>query len=71
VSPVNGSRIRELRDERGYSQRELARRAGVRQPSLSAIETGQAKRVDVAMLEQIAKALEVELSDLLERKRGK
>lgn len=65
MSPVNGARIRELRDERGLSQRELARLAGVRQPSLSAIETGSAKRVDVSMLESIASALNVGLTDLL------
>lgn len=71
MSPVNGSRIRELREARELSQRELARRAGVRQPSLSAIENGQAKRVDVVMLEDIAKALGVDLVDLLTTRKRK
>jgi transcriptional regulator with XRE-family HTH domain len=62
---VNAGRIRALREAKGWSQRELARRAKVRQPSLSAIETGQAKRIDVAMLERIANALGADLVDLV------
>jgi hypothetical protein len=77
-APVDGDVVTlvrvPIRGQGQVSPRALlgARRAGVRQPSLSAIENGPAKRVDVAMLEQIAAALEVDLPDLLtKRKRGR
>jgi len=38
-----GSRIREARKARGISQKELADKIGIRQPSLSQLETGESQ----------------------------
>ncbi len=51
-------RVRELREQRGWSQAEVARRAGVRQATLSAIERGETKGVDFETLERLALAFE-------------
>jgi transcriptional regulator with XRE-family HTH domain len=37
---INGSRIRHARELRGYTQAELARRIGVRQPAIAQAESG-------------------------------
>ena len=50
-------RVRELREARGWSQAELARRADVRPATLSNIETRQTKGIDFETLEKLAKAL--------------
>lgn len=50
-------RIEELRSAKGWSQRELARRAGVRQATMSHLESGKAKELDLSVLERIAHAL--------------
>lgn len=70
-------RTRELREQRGWSQAELARRAGVRQATLSAIENAQTTGVDFETLERLALALEVHPAVLVEwrepvrRRKGK
>ena len=61
-------RVRELREARGWSQRELARRAGVRQATLSAIENEQTSGIDFETLERLAKALEVDPGYLIVKK---
>ena len=50
-------RVRELREARGWSQAELARRADVRPATLSNIETEQTKGIDFETLEKLAAAL--------------
>jgi transcriptional regulator with XRE-family HTH domain len=65
MSPVDSAGIAARRQEAGLSQRELARRAGIYQPTLSRIESGKATRVTVDMLEAIAQALGCEPADLL------
>lgn len=50
-------RVRELRDLKGWSQAELARRADIRPATLSAIETNQTKGVDFETLEALGAAL--------------
>ena len=40
-----GERVAALREEAGLKQTELARRIGIRQPSLSSIESNQTKRI--------------------------
>jgi transcriptional regulator with XRE-family HTH domain len=61
-------RVRELREAKGWSQAELARRAGVRQATLSAIENELTTSVDFAVLDRLAKALEVDPGFLLVRR---
>jgi len=58
-------RIRELREARGWSLGELARRASLRPSTLSAIENHHTKGVDFETLEKLAKALEVDAAYLL------
>ncbi len=56
-----GSRLRELRERIGLSQRELARRAGITNASISMIERGQISP-SVGSLKQIVEHLGVSLS---------
>jgi transcriptional regulator with XRE-family HTH domain len=73
MSPVDSDGIRTRREKAGLSQRELARRASIYQPTLSRIESGKATRITVDMIEAIANALDCEPGDLLKatRKRAK
>ncbi|MEW6663031.1 MAG: helix-turn-helix domain-containing protein [Bacillota bacterium] len=59
-----GARIKQLREELGLSQNELARRAGIAQSSLSYLESG-AKSPSVDTLLLICKALGVSLTEFL------
>lgn len=53
------TRIKEMRKELRISQAELAKKAGITQPSLSAIERGTAKNIRATTLKGIANALGV------------
>lgn len=66
MSPIT-IRTQELREALGWSQAELAKRAGVRQASISAIETGQTSGIDFALLEGLADALGVDPGFLVGR----
>ena len=57
-----------LREYSLWSQRELARRADVRQATLSAIENAQTSGIDFETLERLAKALEVDPGYLIVKK---
>ena len=61
--------IRELRLKRGWSQSELARRAGVKQSIISYIENGKTKNPRIDTLSAIATALGVPVGRLI-RKAG-
>ena len=54
--------LRHWRERRGYSVRELARRAGVGYVTVVRIENDQLSPT-VAMLEKLAKALDIEVRD--------
>jgi transcriptional regulator with XRE-family HTH domain len=54
--------LRHWRERRGYSVRELARRAGVGFVSVSRIENGHMSPT-VAMLEKLARALDIGVRD--------
>ena len=58
-----GSRIAQLRHERGWSQLELASRADLHRPYVTGIETG-ARNATVDTLVRIANALGVPLIEL-------
>ena len=62
-------RIRELREARGWSQRELAARAGVRQATVAMIERERTKGVDFDTLERLADAFGVDAALLIEHTR--
>ena len=76
VTPIS-IRLEGLRNTKGWSQAELARRSGVPQQTISRIEAGT-RRVDLYVLERLARALGVNASVLIEHseadspaKRGK
>ena len=59
--------IRELRQKLGWSQSELARRAGIKQGVLSYIENGRTKHPRSDTLAAIASALGVTVERLLKK----
>ena len=58
--------IYRLRSERGLTQQELARRAGMRQPRIAELERGDAGSTQDTLV-RIAIALDVDIVDLYER----
>ena len=63
-------RVKELREGKGWTQAELSRRSGIRQPTISDIEAEKSERF-LRVLERLAVALNVEPGDLIERVRGR
>ncbi len=53
---VLGLKLKELRQARGVTQRELADRLGSQQPAIARLESGRVKP-DIVTLERIANAL--------------
>ena len=60
-----GAKIYEYRNRKGWTQTELARRAGIAQANLSNIEKGK-RDLTVSTLIRVASALEVKPSQLIE-----
>jgi transcriptional regulator with XRE-family HTH domain len=58
--------LRHWRERRGYSVRELARRAGVGYVTVVRIENGHISPT-VTMLERLAKALKIDVRDFFPR----
>jgi transcriptional regulator with XRE-family HTH domain len=58
-----GATVRKLRDERGYSQEELAERAGLHRNYVGGIERGE-RNVALVNIVKLAKALSVSPRDL-------
>jgi transcriptional regulator with XRE-family HTH domain len=62
--PWNPQALKRIRERRGWSQAELAERAGSHQVSIARLEVGvREPRID--LLEKLAKALKVPVTDLL------
>ncbi len=59
-----GGRVRELRQERGLTTYELAKRSGILRPNISRIEGGR-HVPNVDTLDRLARALGVSVADLL------
>jgi transcriptional regulator with XRE-family HTH domain len=57
--------IRKLRQEKGWSQDELARKANIPFTTLTKIETGVIKKPSVFTVEQIAEALGVSIDQII------
>ncbi len=65
ICALVGENIRRQRQERGWSQEELAFRAKMDRPYLSQVENGR-KNISLLMLQEIATALKVQITELLE-----
>lgn len=61
-------RVREQREQKGWSQAELARRAGVAQSMISRLERGQLQSVHLPTLEKLARVLGCDPGYLIVRK---
>lgn len=60
-----GARVRALREEKGWSQEELADRAGLHRTYISSVERG-IRNPTITVIERIAIALEYRLEQLLQ-----
>ena len=60
-----GPRIRQARERKGWSQRELGRQAQVRQAIISELETGKKADTIGVILKRLARALGVSVDHLL------
>jgi len=60
-----GKRIRDLREERGLTQREVARRAGLTPSGVGFIEHGQTRNPSAETVLAVARALGVPVEELL------
>lgn len=61
-----GRRIKELRQEKGWSQQLLADHAELERAHLSRLEEGK-REAGLRVLERIARALDVDVEDLVRR----
>jgi transcriptional regulator with XRE-family HTH domain len=59
-------RVRQERQRRGWTQQELADCVGVRRATISDLERRTVRRLDLGLLERIAKALRVPAKRLIE-----
>ena len=60
-----GTYLIQLRGEKGYTQRELAERCGVSAAEICRIESGKRQKPSVNLMKAMAKALDIEYSDLM------
>jgi len=58
--------LRLLRDEKGWSQAELAKRADVTDAYIAQLETGARENPSLEVLKRLARALGVPVTELLE-----
>ena len=64
LAPIH-IRLQEMREAKGWSQAELARRSGVPQPTISRIEASESGSISLANLERLADALGVNAALLI------
>jgi len=69
IRELVGLNIRRLRKEKGWSQEDLAFEIGLHRTYISGVERG-IRNPTVVILDKIARKLEVEAADLLERKKA-
>jgi len=59
-----GNKVKQLREKKGWSQEELARRAGLHRTYIGSIERSE-RNISLINIEKIAKALEVKIEFLI------
>jgi DNA-binding Xre family transcriptional regulator len=69
MSPIR-LRVREIREKKLMTQVELAKAAGIRRATLSALESGRTRGIDFHTLEALAVALQVDAGHLIVHERG-
>jgi len=69
IKKIVGIRIRKYRNDRGFTQEELAHKTGLHRAYVGQIERGE-KNIGIENLMKIAKALKVRLDDLVTDERG-
>ena len=65
LKEILGRNIKHYRSLRSYTQDELARLAGTTKKTVNIYESGKGENVTSEMIEKLAKALDVEESDLV------
>jgi len=70
ITKLMGTRIRELREKRGWSQEVLAELSGLNRSYIGALERAE-HNVGIRNIATVAKALEVEIAQLFKRKEQK
>jgi len=68
ASKTLGERVRDLREATAMSQAQLAERAGMAVGYLAIIEGGQLQRVSPAIVQRLARALNVHVERLVDGK---
>lgn len=66
VTPIRLT-LKEAREAAGITQAELAARVGVRQATISDLETGKSGRIELELLDRLASAVGVEPGELIVR----
>ena len=64
--PEIGKTVRRLREKRGWTQEQLARKTGLNRVSIAYIEVGLRKAPTISTRKKLAKALGVSITELLE-----
>ncbi len=57
--------LKKLRQQKGLTQEEVANRVGVTKPYIAMLESGARKNPSLDVLKRLAKALKVEITELL------
>ncbi len=65
IKAIFGTAVRSLREERGYSQEELAERAGLHRNYVGGVERGE-RNVALENIVRLAQALSVRTRDLFD-----
>lgn len=63
-----GNKVKQLREKKGWSQEELARRVGLHRTYIGSIERSE-RNISLINIEKIAKAFKVNISDLLKHRK--
>jgi transcriptional regulator with XRE-family HTH domain len=67
---VNGVKLREIREDQAYSQRELAKRAGVAADTVYRLERSEKTQAHPRTIRKLAEALGVEPRELRPKREG-